>query len=101
MSTKTTNTIIGALVAMSLAASAVMAQQAGAGKPQERFKETVKVFILAGQSNMEGHAGVQTLDRLGEHLTHGYPPQTRVAFGLVRLARAGDVERTCPITTGP
>jgi hypothetical protein len=72
MSTKTTNTIIGALVAMSLAASAVMAQQAGAGKPQERFKETVKVFILAGQSNMEGHAGVQTLDRLGEHLTHGY-----------------------------
>jgi len=32
----------------------------------------VKVFILAGQSNMEGHAGVKTLDRLGEHPTHGY-----------------------------
>jgi hypothetical protein len=35
-------------------------------------KGTVKVFILAGQSNMEGYAGVQTLDRLGEHPTHGY-----------------------------
>ena len=32
----------------------------------------LKVFILAGQSNMEGYAGVQTLDRLGEHPTHGY-----------------------------
>jgi alpha-galactosidase len=36
------------------------------------FKGPVKVFILAGQSNMEGHAGVQTLDRLGEHPTHAY-----------------------------
>ena len=32
----------------------------------------LKVFILAGQSNMEGHAGVMTFDRLGEHPTHGY-----------------------------
>ena len=32
----------------------------------------LKVFILAGQSNMEGHAGVQTLDQLGEHPTHGH-----------------------------
>jgi alpha-galactosidase len=36
------------------------------------LKGPVKVFILAGQSNMEGHAGVKTLDRLGEHPTHGY-----------------------------
>jgi hypothetical protein len=35
------------------------------------FAKPLKVFILAGQSNMEGHAGVQTLDRLGEHPTHG------------------------------
>lgn len=27
----------------------------------------VKVFILAGQSNMEGYGGIQTLDELGEH----------------------------------
>jgi hypothetical protein len=47
-------------------------QQSETGKPQRQFKGPVKVFILAGQSNMEGHAGVQTLDRLGEHPTHGY-----------------------------
>jgi len=64
--------IVGALLAMSLAASAVMAAEADAGRPQQEFKGPVKVFILAGQSNMEGHAGVQTLDRLGEHPTHGY-----------------------------
>ncbi|MCX6872921.1 MAG: hypothetical protein NTW21_03805 [Verrucomicrobia bacterium] len=49
-----------------------MAQQAGAGKPRQEFKGPVKVFILAGQSNMEEHAGVNTLDRLGEHPPHGY-----------------------------
>ncbi len=48
-----------------------MAQQNGAAKPQREFKGAVKVFILAGQSNMEGHAGVQTLDQLGKHPTHG------------------------------
>jgi len=32
----------------------------------------LKVFILAGQSNMEGHGGVQTLDQLGKHPTHGH-----------------------------
>ena len=46
------------MVAMSLAASAVMAQQAGTGKPQEKFKGPIKVFILAGQSNMEGQGSV-------------------------------------------
>ena len=60
------------MLAMSLVANAAMAQQPGAGKPQDKFKGPVKVFILAGQSNMEGHAGVKTLDRLGEHPTHGY-----------------------------
>ena len=60
------------MVAMSLVANAVMIQQAGAVKPQQEFKGLVKVFILAGQSNMEGHGSVQTLDRLGEHPTHGH-----------------------------
>ncbi|MCF7731605.1 MAG: sialate O-acetylesterase [Akkermansiaceae bacterium] len=68
---KTARAIVGAVVAMSLVANVGMAQQAGAGKPQEKFKGPVKVFILAGQSNMEGLGGVQTLDRLGEHPTHG------------------------------
>jgi hypothetical protein len=72
MNNKTTVTIVGALVGMSLAADAAMAQQPRVGKPQDQFKGPVKVFILAGQSNMEGHAGVKTLDCLGEHPTHGY-----------------------------
>jgi alpha-galactosidase len=59
------------MLAMALAASAAMAQQAETSKPRQELKGPVKVFILAGQSNMEGHAGVQTLDRLGEHPTHG------------------------------
>jgi len=45
---------------MSLVANAVMAQQAGAGKPRQAFKGPVKGFILAGQSNMQGHAKVTT-----------------------------------------
>lgn len=58
---KTLNAIVGAVVAMSLATNTVMAQPAGAGKPQEKSKGPIKVFILAGQSNMEGH-GVVSMD---------------------------------------
>ena len=72
MKTKATRAIVGAVVATSLMANAVMAEQAGAGEMRQKFKGPVKVFILAGQSNMEGHGGVKTLDRLGEHPTHGY-----------------------------
>ncbi|MHC4084761.1 MAG: sialate O-acetylesterase [Planctomycetota bacterium] len=32
----------------------------------------VKVFIMAGQSNMEGHGQVRSLDHLGEHPKHGH-----------------------------
>ena len=32
----------------------------------------VKVFILAGQSNMEGHGMLGSLDHLGAHPTYGY-----------------------------
>jgi len=39
MNTKTTRAIVGAVVAMSLMANAVMAQQAGAGKPQGKSSE--------------------------------------------------------------
>jgi alpha-galactosidase len=60
------------LVGLSFVTNAVMAQQAAGGKPRQEFKGPVKVFILAGQSNMEGHGGVRTLDRLGEHPTHGH-----------------------------
>jgi alpha-L-fucosidase len=40
MNTKTTRAIAGAVVAMSLMANAVMAQQADADKPQKKFSET-------------------------------------------------------------
>ena len=36
------------------------------------FAKPLKVFILAGQSNMEGHGGIMTLDQLGKHPTHGH-----------------------------
>lgn len=72
MNTKTTIAVIAAVVGLSLATNGVLAQQAEAGKPAQEFQGPVKVFLLAGQSNMEGHGGVKTLDRLGEHPTHGH-----------------------------
>jgi hypothetical protein len=72
VNTQTQRAVIGAVVAILLVASAAMAQQPGGRKPQDQFKGPVKVFILAGQSNMEGHGGIRTLDRLGEHPTHGH-----------------------------
>jgi alpha-galactosidase len=35
-------------------------------------EKKVKVFILAGQSNMEGHGQVRSLDHLGEHSKYGH-----------------------------
>ena len=32
----------------------------------------VKVFILAGQSNMEGHGQIRSLNHLGQHPQYGY-----------------------------
>ena len=49
---------------MSLMANPVMAQQAGADKSPAKFKGPLKVFILAGQSNMEGQGSV---DHEGDH----------------------------------
>ncbi len=49
------------MVAVSLIANAVMAQQVETEKPQPKVKGLVKVFILAGQSNMEGQ-GVVSMD---------------------------------------
>ena len=46
------------MFAVSVIANAVMAQQVETGKPQPKLKGPVKVFILAGQSNMEGQGSV-------------------------------------------
>ena len=32
----------------------------------------VKVFLLAGQSNMEGHGQIPSLDHLGDHPKYGH-----------------------------
>jgi hypothetical protein len=52
MNTKSTIAIVAAVVGLSFVTNAVMAQQAEAGKPRPEFQGPVKVFILAGQSNM-------------------------------------------------
>src|SRR5438552_9269759 len=38
---------------------------------QAPAKGPLKVFILAGQSNMQGQGALKTLDWLGKHPTHG------------------------------
>jgi alpha-galactosidase len=40
--------------------------------PAHTRKGPLKVFILAGQSNMDGQANVSTIDFLGEDKEHGY-----------------------------
>lgn len=72
MNMKSTITILAAVVSLAWAANTALAQQVDAKASRQPFKGPVKVFILAGQSNMEGHGGVKTLDQLGAHPTHGH-----------------------------
>jgi len=49
------------------------AQQADQSKPlKQAGKSLIKVFILAGQSNMEGVCHVSSIDFLGEDKKHGH-----------------------------
>lgn len=50
------------MVALSLMAHVAMAEDVNAGKPQPKFKGPVKVFILAGKSNVEGIANISTFE---------------------------------------
>lgn len=70
------------IVAVSLMANAVMAQQAGVEKP----KGPIKVFILAGQSNMEGQ-GVVSMD--GERDYNGGKIVTICCHGVPDLEHPG------------
>lgn len=59
------------LTALALFAVTVMStvQARAAEQPiskPDRKKKPVKVFILAGQSNMEGHAAISTFDYIGK-----------------------------------
>lgn len=51
------NTLIS-MFALLLMAHVAMAEDAKVSNPQKQFKGPVKVFILAGQSNMEGQGSV-------------------------------------------
>ncbi|MFN0052876.1 MAG: sialate O-acetylesterase [Planctomycetales bacterium] len=51
------NTLLS-MFALLLLSHVAMAEGANAGNPQKQFKGPVKVFILAGQSNMEGQGSV-------------------------------------------
>ena len=44
----------------------------GLASQVQAAEKKVKVFILAGQSNMEGHGQVRSLDLLGQHPKYGY-----------------------------
>ena len=58
--------VAGVGIVLSLMANAVPAAEAQAGQPRKQFKGPVKVFILAGQSNMEGLGGKWSLDALSD-----------------------------------
>jgi alpha-galactosidase len=63
--------VVLAIVAMAVS-QPVCAGPAGDGSAARQANEgPVRVFILAGQSNMEGHGGIRTLDELGAHPTQG------------------------------
>ena len=66
MKTRIIKVIVRAVLALSWVANPVMAQQAGADKSPAKFKGPLKVFILAGQSNMEGPASITTFDYIGD-----------------------------------
>ena len=42
------------------------------GSNEPTTGKKVKVFILAGQSNMEGHSQVRSLNHLGKHPQYGH-----------------------------
>jgi hypothetical protein len=54
-------------IALALLVSAALAQPVAAAEAKPAGKGPVKVFILAGQSNMEGHAKVETFDYIGDN----------------------------------
>lgn len=68
----TTETFALAAAALLAMSQPALAEQADPGKaPKQAGNSPVKVFILAGQSNMDGNAKISTIDFLGEDKEHG------------------------------
>ncbi len=66
------NVLLTALIVL----AALTASAAGL-RAAETAKGPLKVFILAGQSNMDGPAHMRTIDFLGEELIAIHPAATR------------------------
>jgi alpha-galactosidase len=60
---KRTITLIASIALLAIHARAAEPERNGAS---QRQKKPLKVFILAGQSNMEGHAKIETFDYIGD-----------------------------------
>ncbi|MFI5378532.1 MAG: sialate O-acetylesterase [Tepidisphaerales bacterium] len=71
MKTMMVGLILGVVVGLVMGRSAAGQQVAGKDVSKPTGKSPVKVFILAGQSNMEGYGGITTIDELGTDPTHG------------------------------
>jgi len=90
MNTKTTRAIVGAVVAMSLMANAVMAQQADADKPQKKFSET-RDPVVTESTTTNGITSLRVASADGKELatynidlrTH-YKPATKASENIRR-----------------
>jgi hypothetical protein len=70
--------VFGATIVVSLVVNPVLAE--------DKEKGSIKVFILAGQSNKEGHAAVSTFDYIGKDpLTAPILKEMRNADGTSRV----------------
>jgi hypothetical protein len=76
------------ITALAVLAHTALAQAAvPSGPPKQLGKGPVKVFILAGQSNMDGQANVSTIDFLGEDKEYGYLLKTFKPDGKTLVTR--------------
>ena len=74
------------LVSAVVSALAILCQSSGLAKP-------LKVYILAGQSNMEGHARVTTFDYIGNDPTTA--PMATGARAIVPAAARPRIRAKC------
>jgi hypothetical protein len=106
MKQKTSKVALHLLFAISWLARPFLAHSALAGNLSPPFTGLIKVFILAGQSNMKVHADVQALDRLSVRLRYGdqlkkikKPDETFVARDNVLVHyQTEDEELTRPLS---
>ncbi|RLS58202.1 MAG: hypothetical protein DWH91_02785 [Planctomycetota bacterium] len=106
--THRTRSLLLALVATPLLLIAA-SSKVGADPPSKVQRKPLKVFILAGQSNMQGHAHVRTMDAMSlSPITAPLLKEMRNADGSPRVCEqvwisslgSADEERTGQLTAG-